>query len=160
MANEVRLDEVSQKVFGMSARNYRRMAKEHPNERAEIYIPEPQKGLIPFVVAVRGLISYYRKLSESHGSLSLTDERRELVRVQRQLKEIELLVKKGELIPKDIVSSLFLERIAFVKPDLVALDKRLNAQLEGKNFRERAPILKKYGRGLLEKYSARRGILK
>jgi len=144
----------------MSARNYRRLAKEHPNERAEIYIPEPSKGLIPFLLAVRGLLAYYRKLSEGQGSLSLTDERRELVRIQRQLKEIELLVKKGELIPKEIVLSEFLERISYVKPDLAALDKRINPQLEGKNFRERAAVLKKYGRDLLTKYSRKGGFLK
>ncbi len=153
MANEVKLEDVSQKVFGISSRRYRQLAKEG-------LAPEVLSGKIDFVAAAKALIDYYRKLSEGQGSLTLTDERKELVKVQRQLKELEFLVKKGELIPRKNVLQEFLNRIAVVKTGMLSLSRSLPGKLNGKDGREMPVVIKRQVIQLLEKFSRKGGVLK
>ncbi len=153
MANEVRLEEICQKVFGISSRRYRQLAKEG-------MVPEIIAGKIDFVAASKALIEYYRKLSEGQGSLTLTDERKESVKVQRQLKELELLVKKRELIPRDTVLQEFLNRIAVVKAGLLSLSRSLPGKLAGKDGREMGIVIKRQVIQLLAKYSRKGGAIR
>ncbi len=153
MANEVKLEDVSQKVFGISSRWYRQLVKEG-------LAPEVIRGQIDFVAAAKALIDYYRKLSEGQGSLTLTDERKELVKVQRQLKELEFLVKKGKLIPRENVLQEFLNRIAVVKTGMLSLSRSLPGKLTNKDGREMGVVIKRQVIQLLEKFSRRGGVLK
>ncbi len=153
MAAKVDLEEICFPVFGMSSRRYRQLAKEGK-------APVPVKGKIDFMGAVKGIIGYYRERAEGSGSLTLTDERTRLVKVQAELKNMELAKERGELIVKELVLDEFSKRIAYIKADLMHMDRHLNYRLEGKDFRERAGILRRYGRDLLGKYAKRRGLLK
>ncbi len=150
---KVKSEEVAQPYFGISWRRYRQMAKEG-------IVPEPDKGIIDFVPAAKGLIDYYRKLAEGSGSLSLTDERTELVKIQRQLKTLELEIKQGELIPRALVLDEFLSRIHAVRSGLMSLPRSLPQMFVGLEAREIGEILKKEIHGLLEKFSRKGGILK
>ncbi len=74
--NEVRLEDVSQAIFGMTSRRYRQLAKDFSEKgKDKVYIPMPAAGKIDFPLATKGLIAYYRRVSEGGGTLSLTDAR-------------------------------------------------------------------------------------
>lgn len=153
MASEIALESVSQKVFGFSSRRYRQLASEG-------HVPEVVAGKIDFVASAKAVIEYYRKLAEGSGSITLVDERQQLVKVQRQLKELELLVKQGEIIPRETILQEFLARIYAVKGGLLSLHRSLPPQLAGKDARDMAGVIKKQCRQLLDKFSRKGGVLK
>ena len=122
-------------------------------------VPIVEKGEIDFLKATKAIIDYYRKLAEGQGSLSLTEERRLKVQVDRKLKELTYLVETKNLIPRDEILSMFLARIQMVKQGLLSFCRILPPMLVGKDAREMADILKMQTRQLLERYSQGGGVL-
>lgn len=160
MVNEIKLEDVSFKVFGISSRRYRQLSKEYFDPAAEIYIPEPQAGKIDFVRATKGLIAYYRKSAEGGGSISQADARTKLIEVQRELKQFQLEREQGLWIPRDEVLGEFLRRIAIVKTGLLSLPRSLPGRLSGKDPRETGQVIRRAVITLLEKFSRKGGVLK
>ena len=153
MANEAELEKIAKPVFGITSRRYRQMANDE-------IVPAVVKGKIDFVAASKALIDYYRKLAEGSGSLSLTEERRLKVQVDRKLKEVEYLVETKELIRREEVLGEFLWRINAVTQGLMSLHRHLSPQLVGKDAREISDIIKKYTYQLRERFSRKSGILR
>lgn len=122
MANEVPLEKVSRPVFGITSRRYRQMASDG-------VVAPVVNGQIDFVAASKGLIEYYRKLSEGQGSLNLTDvrTRKEAARAERE----ELIVKKlkGELVLKNQAMEWLLLLVENAKAHFWGLPKRLAGPL-------------------------------
>ena len=87
----VELTKVSEPVFGITWRRYRQLASDD-------VVPPVIKGKIDFVEASRRLIEYYRGRAEAGGSLSLTDERTRLTRINADRKALELEKLRGETI--------------------------------------------------------------
>jgi hypothetical protein len=118
MKNEVKLEEVSKPVFGITSRRYRELAHEE-------IVPPVTKGKIDFVKAAKALIEYYRRLAEGQGSLSLTDvrTRKESARAERE----ELIVKrlKEELVPKNAAITWLVALGSATKLAFQGLPKRL-----------------------------------
>ena len=152
MANEVKLNTVAKPVFGITPRRYRQMAEEG-------LVPLVEKGQIDFLKATKAIIDYYRKLAEGQGSLSLTEERRLKVQVDRKLKELEYLVETKSLIPKDEILGMFMARIQMVKQGLLSHSRVLPPMLVGKDAREMADLIRTQTRQLLERFSQGGGVL-
>jgi len=94
MANpvmQVEMTKVCDTVFGISWRRYRQMA-------ADDIVPPVVGGKIDFIEATKRIIAYYRGRAEAGGSLSLTDERTRLTRINADRKQLELEKMRGETI--------------------------------------------------------------
>jgi hypothetical protein len=115
-----------------------------------------RKG-IPFVEAFRW---WGQNVIGGGESESLTELRKEKMRIENELKRIELLLKKGELIPRHEVLQLFLSRIQIVKSGLLGLHRSLAVSLRGKDPREMSDIIKRAVIDLLNRFSRRSGVLK
>jgi hypothetical protein len=152
MANEVKLNTVAKPVFGITPRRYRQMAEEG-------LVPPVEKGEIDFLKATKAVIDYYRKLAEGQGSLSLTEERRLKVQVDRKLKELEYLVETKNLVPRDEILGMFVARIQMVKQGLLSHSRVLPPMLVGKDAREMSDVIKTQTRLLLERFSQGGGVL-
>ena len=80
------------KGLKMKARRYRQIADEDR-------VPKVVKGkILDPMATMTALACYYQKLAEGNGSLSLTDERTRLTRINADKKELELEKARGELL--------------------------------------------------------------
>ena len=81
------------KGLKMKSRRYRTLAEEGK-------VPKLAKGgkVTDPMAAMTALACYYQKLAEGNGSLSLTDERTRLTRINADKKELELEKARGELL--------------------------------------------------------------
>lgn len=143
---QVRLNQVCQPIFGITPRWYRELAKEGQ-------VPYPIDGKIDFLPAVKALLEYYRKQAEGGASLSLQEEKRLKVQVERKLKELTLLVETKELIPRAEILNEFLQRINAVKSGLIVFYRSLPPLLVGKDARQMSEIIKVQVFHLLDKFS-------
>ena len=96
MAGEIDLNKFvaywESKGLKMKARRYRQIADEGR-------VPKVVKGkILDPMATMTALACYYQKLAEGNGSLSLTDERTRLTRINADKKELELEKARGELI--------------------------------------------------------------
>lgn len=99
MANEQNLETVCKNIFGLTSRQYRYLANDGK-------VPHVVSGKIDFVLATKQLLEYYRKLAAGQGSLSLTDERVRLTKINADRKDLQLQKEKGELLHVDTVMKL------------------------------------------------------
>ncbi len=143
---QVKLNQVCQTIFGITPRWYRELAKEG-------HVPYPIDGKIDFLPAIKQLIEYYRKQAEGGASLSLQEEKRLKVQVERKLKEITLLVETRELIPRSEILNEFSQRINAVKSGLIIFYRSLPPLLVGKDARQMSEIIKAQVFHLLDKFS-------
>lgn len=99
MANEQNLETVCKNIFGITSRQYRYLATDGK-------VPAPVSGKIDFPLATKQLLEYYRKLAAGQGSLSLTDERVRLTKINADRKDLQLQKEKGELLHVDTIMKL------------------------------------------------------
>ena len=118
MANEVKLEKVSQQVFGISPRRYRQLA-------ADGIVPQVVNGEIDLLRATRDLLDYYRKLLAGQGSLSLTDERVRLTKINADRKELQLQREKGELIETAIAMQVWGDVVMRMRSKLLSIPTKL-----------------------------------
>jgi hypothetical protein len=90
----------------------------------------------------------------------ITEARTRKINAEARLKELELMIKEKELIPRTEILQLFLDRIATVKSGLLSLHRILGPAIVGKDPREVSIIVKRAVINLLNKYSRRSGILR
>lgn len=134
----VKLDEVCQKVFGITTRRYRYLA-------AEGIVPKPEKNQIDFVLACKALIEYYRKLAQGQGGVSLAEERARLTKIQADRKELQLKKEKGELIPVDEAMKEWINALQKVRQKLLAIPiKASPLVIASKNTKEAKEILENF----------------
>lgn len=99
MANEQNLETICKQIFGITSRQYRNLANDGK-------VPPVVSGKIDFPLATKQLLEYYRKLAAGQGSLSLTDERIRLTKINADRKDLQLQKEKGELLHVDTVMKL------------------------------------------------------
>lgn len=145
-SGQVKLNQVCQPILGITPRWYRELAKEG-------HVPYPIDGKIDFLSAVKSIIEYYRRQAEGGASLSLQEEKRLKVQVERKLKELTYLVETKELIPRSEIQNEFLQRISAVKSGLIMLHRSLPPALIGKDARQMSEIIKEKVFHLLDKFS-------
>jgi phage terminase Nu1 subunit (DNA packaging protein) len=148
MANTVKIDKVCPNVFGISVRRYQQLAKES-------ILPQSDNGYIDFVLATKHLISYYQKLVEGQGSITLTEERARLARVQADLVTLEYKKAIGELVDADEVSRIWIAMGQACRSRLLAIPAKLPPLLEGKNKVECHRILQDHIYEALDELSER-----
>ena len=132
------------KYFSITSRRYRQLADEGR-------VPQPEKGLISFPDAAKGIIDHYRELSE--GGSDLAEARRQKVLVETELKRLQLLLEKKELISRSEILGLFMTRLNQVKMGLTVLNRTLPPVLYGRNVREAMSVIKAACMELLNLYS-------
>ena len=143
--SEVNLEEVCEKWFGITGRHYRRLASQG-------HVPVAVRGKISFLEASRDLIAYYRKMGERE-EINLEGEKVLKLNIERQLKELKLSIRSGDLIPKSDLPALIGERRKSVKKGLSFLCRSLQKKLTGKDSREMGEIIKAEVQRFLEKMS-------
>lgn len=136
MPNEVDLESVCKSIFGFSSRRYRQLAEEG-------FGPKPKKGKIDFVLAAKGVIDYYRRLSAGEGDLTLTDVRKKLVQVTADLKKTELDMRRGDLVPRGNAEKWAQDVLIHFKERLFAYPRRGAGELYGKEPADIEIILQK-----------------
>lgn len=124
MANEVRLEDVCGKVFGLTPRRYRQLAKQGS-------VPPVKDGKIVFILAVKSLIGYYRNLAQGQGTLSLTDARTREANADARLKELELKKALGEVVEAATAMKLWGRIVSNIRAKLLSLPSKISPMLLG-----------------------------
>lgn len=131
MANEVNLESICKDkensdkfVFPMTARRYRVLA-------ADGIVPPVVAGKIDFVKATKDLLIYYQKLAAGQGTLTLTDERVRLTKINADRKELQLQKEKGALLHTEKAMQLWGQVAMVIKHKLLALPVKLAPLLIG-----------------------------
>jgi hypothetical protein len=132
--SDVELNKVSREIFGISPRHYRRLAEEG-------YAPSTVKGKIDLLRTVKALLVYYRERAEKTDS-SIESEKVLKLGIERRLKELQLAIRSGDLIPKADIARMISEREKAVKRGLSLLHLALVKKLVGKDSREMGGIIK------------------
>jgi phage terminase Nu1 subunit (DNA packaging protein) len=121
-SSQVNLEIACQQIFGISSRRYRQLAKEHG-------APPVLDGKVDILKACKFLIDYYRKLAEGQGSLSLTEERARLTKINADLKQLMLKKKQGELIEKQLAFDVFVFTLTRMAEKLKAIPAKASTLL-------------------------------
>lgn len=132
------------KILDMSERNVMQLA-------AEGTIPRQERGKYNPIACIQAYIRYLRKLVQGTGSLSLTEERTRLTKVQADIAELELAISKGKLVPVEIAGKLWEKIIIAFRAKLLVLPTKLAPVLTGKKSTGKIKeIIEKYVKEVLE----------
>jgi len=134
MANTVKLDKVCPGIFGISVRRYQQLAREN-------ILPPTDNGYIDFIHATKRIISYYQRLVEGQGSITLTEERARLAKAQADLAILEYQKAKNKLVDAEDVERIWLAMGLACRSRLLAIPVKLAPLLEGKSKAECKMIL-------------------
>ena len=113
----------------------------------------------PFTGTLPEKIRWVRENKPLANDKSLTEARRQKIEVETELRRLELMIKRGDLIPRDEVSKLFTDRIMVIRSGLINFHRMLQPKLAGRDPHEFGPIIKKEAHLLMERYSRRSGSL-
>ncbi len=104
MANEIKIEILAaawQKAgLKMTSRRYRQLAGEGK-------APIPANGIVDALRALISIAIYYQALAAGSGSLSLTDEKTRLTKINADMKQINLLERMGKLVSADAVKRVY-----------------------------------------------------
>jgi hypothetical protein len=103
----------------------------------------------PIKAELPEIIDWVRRFRPLAGS-EITEARTRKINAEARLKELELMLKEGQLIPRDEILQLFLQRIAAVKSGLLSLHHTLGPAIVGKDPREVSIITKRAVINLLQ----------
>ena len=129
MANEISLEIACSKVYGITVARYGQLAKDG-------IVPRSIKGQIDFIASTKAVVDYYRKRAEGSGSITLTDERTRLTKLQADLTEIELAEKNGDVLPYDKVKADWIKFVGLMKARLLNLPTKYAPLCYGKTIVE------------------------
>jgi phage terminase Nu1 subunit (DNA packaging protein) len=118
MANMVKVQDVCHAFIPITPRRYRQLAEEG-------HVPKPEKGMVDLLPTLRDYIAYQHQRLQGSGSLSLTDERTRLTKIQADRKEIELLKTKGELLPVRDTMAVWSAVIITMKTRLLGFPRKM-----------------------------------
>lgn len=107
-----------------------------------------RKG-IPFFEAFRWWLR--KVLGEGEGE-SLTDLKIEKFRIENELKRLQLLLQRGELLPRAEIVNHNVAIIHQTKSAFLALNRILPQKLAGKDPRDQTDIIKREVIGILERF--------
>lgn len=136
MANTVKLDSVCPQVYGISVRRYQQLAKDG-------IVPPSEDGFIDFIASTKALITYYQKLLQGQGSITLTEEKARLTKVQANLAQLEYEKTTSQLLDKDEVLSAWKTMIMACRSRLLSIPTKATPLMEGLTRRQSQPILEK-----------------
>ncbi len=122
MANVVELKKVCKAVFDITYERYMQLAREE-------IVPRADRGKIDFIAASKALIAYYRQLAETHGELSLSDERTAWTMVRKEREKLKLETERGNLVPVDQAKTWLSVLIGEARLALMGLPRRLAGTL-------------------------------
>lgn len=114
----VAITDLCESTLGITPRRYRDLAKEG-------IVPVTEKGKVPFLPTVKAVIEYYRKRAEAGGSLSLTDERTRLTRLNADRRELQLQKERGDLINCGVAVKLWAAVCLNIKTKIEQIPSKL-----------------------------------
>ncbi len=123
---------------------------------AEEGMPQLKRGKYPLFAC----LDWAWKNKWESDDASMAEAKKREMTARASLRELELLVKEGKLIPKDEVLAEFTSRILIVKSGLLVLPRMIAALLVGKDERQVMDMLRKAVEELLERFSRKGGVLK
>lgn len=92
-------------------------------------IDKPVNGLLNVIDVIRKIYLHQRRLLEGTGSQVLTDERARLTKAQRELAELDLGHKKGQLLDAEEVKKAAFEKARIVSEAFENIPARIGAIL-------------------------------
>jgi len=92
-------------------------------------LDKPVNGLLNVIDVIRKVYRHQRRLLEGTGSQALTDERVRLTRAQRELAELDLQHKKGQLLDAEEVKKAAFEKARVVSEAFENIPARIGAIL-------------------------------
>jgi hypothetical protein len=113
----------------------------------------------PLKGSLKEQIHWVRENRPLGSDKTLTEVRREKIQIEIELRRVELLIRKGELVRRADVARLFSDRVSIVRSGLINFHRVIEAKLIGRDLHEVGPIIKEEAMGLLEKYSRKSGLL-
>lgn len=134
MANTVKISNVCPAIYGISVRRYQQLAKEG-------LVPPSVGGFIDFLVATKALISYYQKLVQGTGSITLVEERARLTKVQADLSTLAYEKELGNLLEKNQVIHIWSAMIQASRSRFLSIPVKTAPLLEGLTKQEIKKIL-------------------
>jgi len=119
----VKLGEISDHYFGISARRYRQLAT------LEV-VPAANDGYIDFVESAAALIKYYQGNSIGR-EVSFTDEKQRKTKIEADHKQLKLDKEKNKLIETAVASQLWAKVVMSVRQKLLNLPMSLARTVYG-----------------------------
>lgn len=111
------LDTIS-KLLDLTPRRVQQLSKEG-------VIPKLDRGRYELVPAVRGYIRYLKERSINPGVVSFDEVRARKTAAEAEMAELELLQRKGDLIPMQQVVDTWLELIASCRSKMLSMPAKL-----------------------------------
>lgn len=106
------------KLLDLSNRRVQQLSKEG-------IIPKTERGRYELVPAVRGYIRYLKERSINPGVVSFDEVRARKTAAEAEMAELELLQRKGDLIPMQQVIDTWLELIASCRSKMLSMPAKL-----------------------------------
>lgn len=106
------------KLLDLSNRRVQQLSKEG-------IIPKTERGRYELVPAVRGYIRYLKERSINPGVVSFDEVRARKTAAEAEMAELELLQRKGDLIPMQQVVDTWLELIASCRSKMLSMPAKL-----------------------------------
>lgn len=135
MANEISLD-VACKVYGISTRRYRQLAKEDK-------VPEPKGNMVDFGAATKAVVEYYRQRAE--GRILDTEEAKreeiETKRLKRLIQEKKYLESMKKLVNADGMQKAMEREFSRIRTRLLHIPHKSALLCEGRTANEIREIL-------------------
>lgn len=104
-------------------------------------IPKPESGKYDLVKAIHGYINYLRRQIREGEEVSITDQRKRLVKAQAEKQELDNQRKKGELLPADLIHVVLVDVLSRVRTNLLGISGRIAPQVSGLTDRRQARSL-------------------
>lgn len=109
-------------LIGVSARRVQQLAREG-------VVPKAGRGKYPLAGCVQAYIAYWQRQAEealSRGPANFKEARAKKVRAEAELKELELGLKRGDLVPVDVVEAQVRDALEPVNVGLRTAHTRLS----------------------------------
>lgn len=111
------LDTIS-KLLDLTPRRVQQLSKEG-------VIPKSERGRYELVPAVRGYIRYLKERSINPGVVSFDEVRARKTAAEAEMAELELLEKKGDLLPMQQVVDTWLDMVAACRTKMLSMPAKL-----------------------------------
>jgi phage terminase Nu1 subunit (DNA packaging protein) len=137
-------------LVGLSVRRIQQLSDEG-------IIPKDERGKYVISEAIPAFINHQRSMIEKKGDVDYERARAQKMRAMAEIAEIELAVKKGELVRVEIISEQIKKEYGYVREKLLAIPSKISLQLCG--ITEPGDIQKKLDKSINDALSDMQGDL-
>jgi hypothetical protein len=133
-------------VFPFTSRRYRQLADDQ-------VVPPVKRGQIDRVRACRDLIAHQQALIDGQGSLSFTDEKKRLTKINADRKELMLQKEQSKLVEAELIENAQFEKARILRDGIFLIADRVFTIMEAEeDKKKRYEIFHKEMRILLDDF--------